>query len=432
MACHLQVTKTGAQGNGGSAARWCGSRRTSPMRMRRRRSTPREATAIRCRDRAPPAVGLSGRPPGRRRARGARAARARPARAPRDARREGADHFGRAARAARRAPADRGLYDRRQRRRGQGAGGEEGAGDVPRPRAAEPREAGRAQGLSRDLRGRVRARPGGPAGDVQPDHRAHRRRRFPPADHGADPAQPDPGLLRPAQSRPFRAGARQLRPFHLADPALCRPARPPLAGRRLRGSAPAEATRRTSDEAAGWSGSARRSARPSGARWRPSAKPSTAMSPPISPTMSASRSMRGSPASSRSASSPRSRSWAATGWCRSRRWAPNISATTRPPVAGRDTIGDDYRHRPAAHAAHGRADPVSGALRFELPGGEPYADAALAAGPPADGTARAPGESGAKADWFGVEQAVPRRRPGPQVKEGRGNRAQRLRQFPIA
>ena len=71
------------------------------------------------------------------------------------------------------------------------------------------------------------------AGDVQPHHRADRRRRLPPADHGADAAHPDPGLLRPAQSRPFRAGARLLRPFHLADPPLCRPDRPPRPGPRL-------------------------------------------------------------------------------------------------------------------------------------------------------------------------------------------------------
>ena len=79
----------------------------------------------------------------------ARSARARPARAARDARREGADHLDRSARPARRAPAGRGLHDRRQRRRGARARSEEGAGHVPRPRAAEPREAGRAQGLSR-------------------------------------------------------------------------------------------------------------------------------------------------------------------------------------------------------------------------------------------------------------------------------------------
>ena len=77
------------------------------------------------------AVGLLAR--AARRAQQARAARARPARAPRGARREGPHPVGRAARAARRAPAGRGLYDRRQRRRGQGAREEEGAGDVPRP-----------------------------------------------------------------------------------------------------------------------------------------------------------------------------------------------------------------------------------------------------------------------------------------------------------
>ena len=79
----------------------------------------------------------------------ARSARARPARAAGDARREGADHLDRAARPARRASAGRGFHDRRQCRRGPRARSEEGAGHVPRPRAAEPREAGRAQGLSR-------------------------------------------------------------------------------------------------------------------------------------------------------------------------------------------------------------------------------------------------------------------------------------------
>ncbi len=41
----------------------------------------------------------------------------------------------------------------------------------------------------------------------------------------------------PAESGPFRAGARLLRPFHLADPPLCRSRRPPRAGPRLPGSA---------------------------------------------------------------------------------------------------------------------------------------------------------------------------------------------------
>ena len=195
---------------GGSAGRGCGSRPISPMRTRRRRSTARSGSRspprpARCPRSTPVAVRAGridaaaalGLLAGALRGAGeAGAARARPARAAGDARREGADPLGGAARAARRAQADRGLYDRRQCRRGQGAGGEEGAGHVPRPRAAEPREAGRAQGLSEDLRRRIRARPGGAAGDVQPHHRADRRGRFPAADHGADPAHPDPGLLR--------------------------------------------------------------------------------------------------------------------------------------------------------------------------------------------------------------------------------------------
>src|SRR3546814_12601813 len=59
--------------------------------------------------------------------------------------REGPHPLGRAARAARCAQADRGLHDRRQRRGGESAGDEEGAGHVPRSRTAEPRKAGRAQ-----------------------------------------------------------------------------------------------------------------------------------------------------------------------------------------------------------------------------------------------------------------------------------------------
>ncbi len=114
----------------------------------------------------------------------ARAARAGPSRAAGDARREGADPVGGAARAARRPQADRGLYDRRQRRRRQGAGGEEGAGHVPRPRAPRPREAGRLEGLSEDVRGRIRPRPGGAAGDVQPHHRT---RAFDDAPRRRDP-----------------------------------------------------------------------------------------------------------------------------------------------------------------------------------------------------------------------------------------------------
>nr|GFD53179.1 hypothetical protein [Tanacetum cinerariifolium] len=103
--------------------------------------------------------------------------------------------------------------DRRQRRRRQGAGGQEGAGDVPHPRAAEPREARRAQGVSRHLRRAAGARPGDPPRHLQPHPRAHRRGRVPPAGDGAGAAHPDPGLLCAGKPRPFRPVARQLRPL---------------------------------------------------------------------------------------------------------------------------------------------------------------------------------------------------------------------------
>jgi ribonuclease R len=69
-----------------------------------------------------------------------------------------------------------------------------------------------------------------------------------------------------------------------------------------------------------------------------------------------------------SASSPRSSGWAATGWCRSRRWAANgTSATTR----RRRCWSASDRHalcrgRPA-EAALAEANPLTGALKFELP-----------------------------------------------------------------
>src|SRR3546814_9479286 len=67
--------------------------------------------------------------------------------------------------------------------------------------------------------------------------RARRRCRFQAAGDGTGAAQPDAGLLRARQSRPFWARARQLRAFHLADPALCRSRRPPLAGAGVRAGA---------------------------------------------------------------------------------------------------------------------------------------------------------------------------------------------------
>jgi ribonuclease R len=124
-------------------------------------------------------------------------------RAPRRARREGPHHVGGAARAARRPQAHRGLYDRRQcraarrwRRRRRRS--------CTATTSRRAREARCAQGLSQDVRDRVRLGPGRPPGDLQPHHRAGRRGDFRPQVDGADPAQPDPGLLSPGESRPFR------------------------------------------------------------------------------------------------------------------------------------------------------------------------------------------------------------------------------------
>ena len=52
------------------------------------------------------------------------------------------------------------------------------------------------------------------------------------ADQRTGAARPGPGRLQPEQYRPFRSGLAALRPFHLADPALCRSARPSRADRR--------------------------------------------------------------------------------------------------------------------------------------------------------------------------------------------------------
>ena len=313
-----------------------------------------------------------------RRAAEARSARARPAGAARDARREGADHLDRAARPARCAPAGRGFHDRGQRRCRARARSEEVAGHVPRPRTAKPREAGRAEGLSEDLRRRIRAGAGDQARHLQPDHRADRRCRRPRGDHGAAAAHADAGALWARAARPFRAGARDLRPFHVADPPLCRPAGPSLAGEALTGSATAAFRPATKS---GSSRSASRSRCSSGAPWRPSARPSTAMSRPISPTRSGSWSNAASPASSRSASSRRSRISAATGSCSRRISAANISATTRrrKQLVG-DETGETYRVGQRLTLRLAEANPVSGSLRFELPEGS-YGGAARTSPP---------------------------------------------------
>ena len=295
MACHLKIAKDGtlktwrftrakvriaaniAYEDAQAAIDAAGEERIEVARRPARCRRSKDAVPQRAgREGAEAAVGLLARAV--RGAAEARSARARPARAAGDARREGAHHLDRAARPARRAPAGRGLYDRRQCRRGARARGEEGAGHVPRPRAAEPREAGRAQGLSEDLRHRVRARPGDQARHLQPHHRAGRRRRGPRGDHGADccaprcrrATRPSGSAISGWRSRPTRISPRR----SAAMPTCSSTAR----WSALTGSATAGCRRA---RRSGSSRSASRSRCSSGARWRPSARLSTAMSPPI-------------------------------------------------------------------------------------------------------------------------------------------------------
>jgi hypothetical protein len=83
-----------------------------------------------------------------------------------------------------------------------------------------------------------------PSGRVQQySWRAQTGRRHAAPDIGqrGGAAQPGPSRLQPGQYRPFRPGAAALCPFHLADPALCRPAGPSRAhqGARRRAGRPA-------------------------------------------------------------------------------------------------------------------------------------------------------------------------------------------------
>ena len=129
-----------------------------------------------------------------------------------------------------------------------------------------------------DLRRRVRARPGDQARHLQPHHRAGRRRRRPPGDHGAVLRTQMQACYAPERLGHFGLALGDLRAFHLADPPLCRPARPPRAGRAPISSARAGCRRARRAVRAR---SASRSRCSSAARWRPSARRSTAMSPPI-------------------------------------------------------------------------------------------------------------------------------------------------------
>ena len=96
---------------------------------------------------------------------------------------------------------------------------------------------------------------------------------------------------RPVNAGHFGLHLVSLRAFHLADPALRRSDRAPLADHARCGSARAGST---TTGRQGSRRSASRSRRPSAARWRPSARPSTGWSPRIWPTGSARSSPRAS------------------------------------------------------------------------------------------------------------------------------------------
>ncbi len=203
-----------------------------------------------------------------------------------------------------------------------------------------------------------------------------------PADHGTDTAQPDPGLLRPAQCRPFRPGARFLCAFHLADPPLCGLAGAPLAGRILQPRAARAPKALSGDKAIP------KETRLSGEDMNDLAPIGELISRFERRAMEAERetidryvaaflaeragrlSLAGSPACRASASSRQWWSWVATGLSPSRPWARNISpmtkstrhskASNRASVmrwATRSTCGSSRRTR------------SPGALRFEIPVG---------------------------------------------------------------
>ena len=135
------------------------------------------------------------------------------------------------------APPDRAADDPRQRAGRAAAGAQAGAGDLPRPRPARPaadRTADRAAARARDpdpaaardpgaARGGRAGGGGEPAGDAGGGATRARPRRV----YIARAAFPQTGLLQRAQQRPRRPRQRRLLPFHLADPPLPGPGRPP-------------------------------------------------------------------------------------------------------------------------------------------------------------------------------------------------------------
>ncbi len=208
----------------------------------------------------------------RARAHRARAARPRSAGTEDPARRQG-PRAGRGEPSPARCPSpDRGVHDRRQRRRGRDLGGEAIAADLSRPRQPVEGEARFARGVPQHDRdqaaevGHAQACPVQPHPGRDPRH-AHRRAR-----RRGHSAEPGPGRILARQFRPFRVEPAPLRAFHLADPPLCRSHRPPRAGASARGR-----HRRTDRRRDGRARGDREdtSPTPSAGPWRPSARPPT-------------------------------------------------------------------------------------------------------------------------------------------------------------
>ncbi len=114
-------------------------------------------------------------------------------------RRQGGD-----ARAPRRAPADRGVHDPGERRRGRDAGAEAHAGRLPHPRPALEGEAVEPARFPRHARHEAAAGVDAEAGALQRHPRARQdaARRRPRQRGGA--AQPEPGRVQHRQHRPLR------------------------------------------------------------------------------------------------------------------------------------------------------------------------------------------------------------------------------------
>ena len=132
--------------------------------------------------------------------------------------------------AARRAPADRGVHDPRQRRGGRDAGARARAADLSRARRALAGEDRGAARISRHARHSSGQGPGDAARRLQQD----------PGARAAAPSTsrlvnevvlrtPGAGRIRGRELRPFRAEPAPLCAFHLADPPLRRPGGAPRA-----------------------------------------------------------------------------------------------------------------------------------------------------------------------------------------------------------